>query len=321
MYKENIIAVVIPCFKVKAKILGVLKTIPDFIDLIYIVDDSCPQGTGSFVLSKIRDKRVTVIKHSTNLGVGGAVISGYKAAIKDKVKVIIKMDGDGQMNPLLIQSLIDPIINGEADYTKGNRFYDLEVVKRMPVIRLIGNSILSFMTKLSSGYWQIFDPTNGFTAINANLIRILPLEKISKRYFFETDMLFRLNIYRSVVQDIPMQAIYEDEVSNLNIIKIIPEFLYKHLRNTFKRIIYSYYLRGMSIASLELPLGFFLLIFGLTYGLNQWNLFSTINLNTPPGKVMLSALPILTGLQLLLSFLNFDFLSTPTKPISKAYEY
>lgn len=320
MYKENIIAVVIPCFKVKAKILGVLKTIPDFIDLIYIVDDSCPQGTGSFVLSKIRDKRVTVIKHSTNLGVGGAVISGYKAAIKNKSQIIVKMDGDGQMNPLLIRPLIDPIINGAADYTKGNRFYDLEVVKRMPIIRLIGNSILSFITKISSGYWQIFDPTNGFTAINANLIKLLPLQKISKRFFFESDMLFRLNILRAVVQDIPMEAKYEDEVSNLNIMKIIPEFAYKHLRNTFKRISYSYYLRGMSIASLELPIGFFFLIFGLIYGWIQWDIFSSINLNTPPGKVMLSALPILAGLQLLLNFLNYDFISTPTKPISKNYE-
>jgi len=320
MLKKNTIAVVIPCFKVKDKISDVVKTIPDFVDFIYVVDDACPDGSGLFVLGNSKDKRIKLIKHTSNLGVGAAVISGYKAAIKDKAHIIIKMDGDGQMNPSLIQPLIDPIINGEADYTKGNRFYDLELVKRMPIIRLIGNSILSFMTKLSSGYWHIFDPTNGYTAINSNLIRILPLQKISRRYFFETDMLFRLNISRAVVQDIPMLAIYEDEVSNLSIIKIIPEFAYKHFRNIFKRIFYSYYLRGMSIASLELPLGLLLMIFGISYGFDRWHLYDSIGLNTPAGIVMLSALPILSGLQLLLNFLNYDFISTPSKPISKNFK-
>src|SRR5690606_32001950 len=150
------------------------------------------------------DPRVRVIRHASNLGVGGAVITGYQAAIADGMDILVKLDGDGQMDASLIPDFIEPIINGEADYTKGNRFFDLEELRSMPRIRLIGNAVLSFMTKFSSGYWNLFDPTNGFTALHADVARYLPLSKISKRYFFESDMLFRLNTLRAVVHDIPM---------------------------------------------------------------------------------------------------------------------
>ncbi|WP_459200420.1 glycosyltransferase family 2 protein, partial [Pseudomonas tremae] len=250
MINHSVIAVVIPCYKVKSHILGVISGIGPEVDKIYVVDDCCPDQSGAFVEQECSDPRVKVIKCPVNQGVGGAVMTGYAAAIADEVDVIVKVDGDGQMDPLLIPDFVLPILNGQADYTKGNRFFDLEEIRQMPKIRLFGNAALSFLTKLSSGYWDLFDPTNGFTAIHADIAKHLPVKKISKRYFFETDILFRLNTLRAVAIDIPMDAKYEDEVSNLKISKIIGEFFVKHMRNMGKRIFYNYYLRDMSLASI-----------------------------------------------------------------------
>lgn len=233
------VAVVIPCYKVKNHILGVIGGIGPEVVRIYAVDDCCPDGSGDFIEANCSDERVIVLRHSENQGVGGAVMSGYRAAIDDDMEVIVKVDGDGQMDPSLIPDFITPILAGEADYTKGNRFFDLEEIRAMPRMRLFGNAMLSFMTKLSSGYWDLFDPTNGYTAIHVTVARHLPFKKISNRYFFETDMLFRLNTIRAVVVDVPMNAKYVDEVSNLKISKIIGEFLAKHVRNFSKRIFYS----------------------------------------------------------------------------------
>jgi len=157
-------AVVIPSYRVADHILGVIAAIGPEVDRIYVVDDRCPDGSGSLVEQGCDDRRVTVIFHETNLGVGGAVMSGYRAAIADGMDIIVKIDGDGQMDPGLIGCFVRPIIDGEADYTKGNRFFDLEAVRAMPRVRLFGNALLSFMNKLSSGYWNLFDPTNGYTA-------------------------------------------------------------------------------------------------------------------------------------------------------------
>lgn len=313
----DMVAVVIPCFNVKEHILDVLNAINKEIAFIYVIDDCCPKNTGSYVLENSTDPRVKVIFHTANLGVGGAVMTGYSAALKDGASVIVKIDGDGQMDPDLIPIFIEPILRGSADYTKGNRFFDLELVRGMPAMRLFGNAVLSFMTKLSSGYWDLFDPTNGFTAIHANVASHLPFEKISKRYFFETDMLFRLNIIRAVVRDVPMKAHYGDEVSSLKISKILGEFLYKHLRNFLKRIFYNYYLRDMSVASIELPIGLVLLLFGIFFGGASWISSATQGVATPLGTIMISAVSILSGLQLVLAFLSFDMNSVPKFPLQK----
>jgi hypothetical protein len=187
----------------------------------------------------------------------------------------------------------------------------------MPKKRIFGNTILSFITKLSSGYWDLFDPTNGYTAIHTNIARYLPFDKISKRYFFESDILFRLNTLRAVVIDIPMRAKYGEEISSLKISKIIFEFIYKHARNFLKRIFYNYYLRDMSLASIELPLGAMLVFFGITNGIFSWLNSMFTNTVTPAGTVMLSALPILMGTQLLLAFLNYDINSVPRTPLHR----
>jgi glycosyltransferase involved in cell wall biosynthesis len=244
-------------------------------------------------------------------------MTGYRAAIADGAEVIVKLDGDGQMDPALIPYFVAPILAGEADYTKGNRFYDIEKMCSMPRVRLFGNAVLSFLTKLSSGYWDLFDPTNGYTAIHAKVARHLPLAKISQRYFFETDILFRLNTLRAVVVDVPMEARYGDEVSNLKVSKIVGEFLFKHVRNFFKRIFYNYYLRDMSLASIELPLGASLFTFGVGFGGWHWINAAHSDIATPAGTVMLAALPTLMGLQLVLAFLSYDIASVPRRPRHK----
>lgn len=305
------IAVVIPCYKVKAHIKAVIAAIPPHIQSIICVDDACPEESGAYIKRYIKDKRVTVLTHASNKGVGGAMITGYKHAADNGADIIVKIDGDGQMDPALISHFTAPIIAGQADYTKGNRFYRVEDVKTMPAIRLIGNAVLSFMTKLSSGYWTIFDPTNGYTAIRAAMIKDLPLDKLSPRYFFESDMLFRLNTLRAVVQDIPMRATYADEESNLNIKKIIVPFLWGHSKNLLKRLFYNYILRDFSIASIELVLGPALLIWGIAFGLGEWAESEATGQIASAGTVMISALPIIIGSQLTLSFLHYDIQSIP----------
>jgi len=316
-YDPKRIAVVIPSYRVSKHIQGVISAIGSEVWRIYVVDDECPDNSGNFVSENCKDPRVFVLRHEINKGVGGAVMTGYRAAIADGAEVIVKVDGDGQMDPSLIPAFVAPIVAGEADYTKGNRFFDLEEIRSMPKVRLFGNAVLSFMTKLSSGYWDLFDPTNGYTAIHADVARHLPFEKISTRYFFETDILFRLNTLRAVVVDVPMDAQYGDEVSNLKISKIIGEFLVKHVRNFTKRIFYNYYLRDMSLASIELPLGMLLFTSGCVFGVYHWVNSLHEGVSTPAGTVMLAALPILMGSQLVLAFLGYDIANVPRRPLHK----
>lgn len=305
------IAIVIPSYRVKKHILNVIAGIGDEVDRIYVIDDRCPEETGKFVQAQCTDARVIVRFNEHNLGVGGAVMAGYRCALEDGAHIIVKIDGDEQMDPALIPRFVQPIIDGRVDYTKGNRFFNLNQIRQMPSLRLFGNACLSFLNKLSSGYWDIFDPTNGYTAIHADTLRELPLDKISNRYFFESDMLFRLNLQKAVVADIPMDARYADESSSMQIHQIVGEFLLKHLRNFGKRIFYNYYLRDMSLASIELPLGLILFLFGTLFGVTQWISAASNNVATPAGTVMLSALPTLMGLQLILAFLAFDIGSVP----------
>jgi dolichol-phosphate mannosyltransferase len=312
-----IIAVVIPCYRVLHKIISVIERIGPEVDLIYVVDDCCPERSGDFVERNCTDPRVRVIHHEKNQGVGGALVTGYRRALADGATVAVKIDGDGQMDPGLLWRFVLPILEGEADYTKGNRFYNPEDVRRMPPIRLLGNVGLSFMTKLSSGYWSIFDPTNGYTAIHTAVLAHMQLDKVSRRYFFESDMLFRLNTIGGKVVDVPMIAVYEDEKSSLSIKHVLFEFLGKHAKNMTKRIFYSYFLRGFSVASLELVFGLLLLAFGITTGASAWASSHAAGQVTPSGTVMLASLPIILGMQFLLAFLSYDIGSQPQNALHR----
>ncbi len=311
------IAVVIPSYRVRRHILQVLANVGAEIWRVYVVDDCCPDHSGDFVKQNCSDPRVFVLRNETNQGVGGAVKTGYAQAIKDGATVIVKMDGDGQMDPRLINHFVEPIFADRADYTKGNRYYDLSVISRMPRVRIFGNAVLSIMAKLSTGYWDLFDPTNGYTAIHANVAERLPFNKISNGYFFETDMLFRLSTFRALVRDVPMDAVYNDDVSNLRISEIWGEFLRKHSGNFFKRIFYNYFLRDFTIASLELIVGSLMIAFGVCYGGYHWISSALENKITPAGTVMLAALPVLFGVQLVLAFFNFDIASVPKSAIHR----
>ena len=174
------------------------------------------------------------------------------------------------MDPTLIGDFVRPISEGRADYTKGNRFFRPDDVRRMPRMRLLGNLILSFMAKASSGYWHVFDPTDGYTAIHRQALRWIPLERVADGYFFESDMLFRLGILRAVVVDVPIESIYGEEESNLRIRSIFFPFLYGHFKALIKRIGYMYFLRNFSVATLELVLGLPALVIGIAVAIAFW---------------------------------------------------
>ncbi|VVM36160.1 hypothetical protein PS662_03084 [Pseudomonas fluorescens] len=312
------IAVVIPSYKVVRHISDLIARIGPEVTSIFVIDDKCPDGSGHYVIDTVVDPRVVVIHHEMNQGVGGAVMTGYRAAVAAGADVIVKLDGDGQMDPRLIPMFVAPILDKEADYTKGNRFFDTTELHRMPRLRLVMNAALSMLNKLSSGYWNIFDPANGYTAIHAEIVQHLPLEKISNRYFFETDMLFRLGTIKAVVVEIPMDAVYGDEVSNLRYGRALVDFSFGHLRNFVKRVGYNYFLRDMSAATFELLFGVPLFLFGLGFGGYAWALSFFAGVPATAGTVMLSALPVILGLQLLLSFIAYDVSSIPTRPRQKS---
>ena len=305
------IAVVMPCYKSSGQVIDVLKQMHECVSAVYCVDDACPEETGKTIEKNVEDKRVKVLYHDKNQGVGGAVMTGYRAALEGGANIIVKIDSDGQMDPALISQFIEPILNGHADYTKGNRFYNPEFLQDMPKIRIFGNAGLSFLNKFSTGYWQIFDPTNGFTAIHADVLRLLPLDKINRRYFFESDMLFRLGTLRAVVIDIPQKAVYGDENSNLSVSDALRSFSVLHIRNFFKRLVYSYFIRDFHVASIEWVLGPTLLLFSILFGLGAWIESVQTETTATAGTVMLAALPFLVGLQLTLSALHFDIQNQP----------
>ena len=311
------LAIVIPCYKVKNHILGVINSINNDVTTIYVIDDCCPDKTGDHVEQHCDDKRVKVLRNKINLGVGGAVMHGYREAIKDNIDIIVKIDGDGQMDPDLVPQLIKPIEIGDADYVKGNRFFSLYNMRSMPKIRLFGNAILGLLTKISSGYWSIFDPTNGFTAIHRTALNHLNLKNVSTGYFFETDMLINLGGVGARVMDMPMVAFYGDEESNLHIHSILKEFFTKHCKYTIRRLILNYIFRDFSIGSLHLIFGSFLFLFGITWGSVHW--MNSINTGTvaTTGTIMISVLPIILGFQLLLNFLTFDITNEPKVAIQR----
>lgn len=309
------VAVVIPCYREKAHVMEVIGGIGPEVSHIFVIDDACPEKTGDYVREHCRDPRVEVLNHERNTGVGGATMTGYRHALEAGAGIIVKLDGDGQMDPAMIPTLIQPVAEGGADYAKGNRFHQLQAISAMPAMRITGNMLLSFASKLSSGYWDIFDPTNGFTAIHAKVVRALPLDRISKGFFFESDMLFQLGLIRAAVKDVPMDARYGKEKSAISIPKIIPEFLFKHTINTCKRIFYSYFVREFTFASIQLVGGAIMLLFGILFGAYWWVDSSVTDIPASAGTVILAALPIILGSQFLISFINHDTRNVPKTPV------
>lgn len=307
---------VVPCYKVRGHILRVIARTPAWFEGIVCVDDACPDNSGDFIEAENTDPRVTVIRLPKNLGVGGATLAGYAEAVRRGGRVLVKVDGDDQMDLAYAAQLVAPILLGEADYAKGNRFTSISHLTTMPTVRVLGNAMLSFAAKLSTGYWNIFDPTNGYTALEANVARLLMTKRVSHRFFFETDLLYHLGTLRAVVRDVPMPSRYADEVSNIRIGQIVGPFAFKHARNFAQRVVGQYFVRDFNAASLELVFGLFFSLFGVAYALSYFA-------NRIPGQaasagvVMLAALPVILGAQFLLQALNFDVLNVPSRPIHR----
>jgi glycosyltransferase involved in cell wall biosynthesis len=306
--------VVIPAYRAAATILPVIEAIGPEIELIVVVDDGCPEGTALSVANRCTDPRVIALVHDVNRGVGGAFLTGMRYAIERGADIIVKIDADGQMDPSQVPALIHPILGGQADCVKGDRFFFLTNAASMPPARLVGNLALSFMAKFSSGYWTIMDPTNGFFAIHARVAELLDDERIAKRFFFETDLLFHLGLIRAKVVEFPMHASYGTEVSNLRVSHQLAPFLAGHMRNSFRRILYRYFFRELSLASIQLVAGAVLFGFGLSFGMYHWLSVPRDQL-VPTGTIMIAVLTFLIGFQLLLSFLNYDISSSPREAL------
>lgn len=235
--KKNKIAVVIPCYKVKKKILRVIKKCLKCFDYIICVDDCCPEKSGLLVYNKFNsNQKIKVLFHNKNKGVGGAVKTGYKFLLKKKFDYIVKLDGDNQMNPLEYKNLINPMKNSLISYTKGNRFLDPNYFSKSPKIRYFGNLILTIVSKFSVGNFKMSDPLNGYTCINKKTLKNLDFSKIRDDFFFETSMLYELKRIKAKTCDVKVNITYEGEISNFKLHNELLRFIYLHLVYYLKRI-------------------------------------------------------------------------------------
>ena len=304
--------VIIPAYRVEKQILGVIAGIPEWVDSIIVVNDSSPDTTYEKVLS-ISDPRVQLLSHTKNQGVGGAMLTGYNHALKLGMDIIAKVDGDGQMDINYLPLLIEPIIEGKADYTKGNRFLHPIALQKMPFLRMIGNLALTFMTKLASGYWNIFDPTNGFTAISAEKLLALDPKHLSKNYFFEISILCELRKLNAVVEDVSIPAIYQDEKSSIKIPREFFIFSANLFTRFFKRIFYQYFLYDFTATSFYLVSGSILGFFGLIWGILKWIHSTQTGIPATTGTVLIAVLPIILAIQFLVQAVAQDIAEVPTK--------
>jgi dolichol-phosphate mannosyltransferase len=301
MFQNHKVFVVIPAFNEQESIDSVLDGLPDWVDGVVVVDDASTDGTVERVEARrALDPRLALVQNSKNLGVGGATLAGFQYSASQGADVLVKMDGDGQMDPEHLPKLLEPLTEGDYDYAKGNRFLDTRELASMPKARLFGNYFLTFLAKLASGYWQMFDPQNGFVALRADAFGKLPLEGFAKGYFFEDDMLVRLNIARCRVIDVPIPARYVGEKSSMSLPRIVSSFPLLLLHRFWWRIYQKYVLRDFSPIALFYGLGIPLFVWGFFFGLVVWIHSIVYQKVATVGTVMLSALPIIVGLQLVL---------------------
>lgn len=321
-FRNYSIAAVIPAYRVEREIEAVLASLPDFIRHIIVVDDASPDRTAELVeQASRRDGRVILIRHEKNRGVGGAMVTGFRKALELGAQIVVKMDGDGQMEARHLPSLLVPLVRGQADYTKGNRFRDFAALRQMPLIRRLGNMGLGFLAKVATGYWNVFDPTNGYVAIRAEALAQLPLERVDNTYFFETSMLGNLYLLGAVVRELPMPAQYRDEVSSLLIHRVLLEFPLKLFAAFLRRMWLKNFIYDFTMVSIYLLTGLPLLAFGLLFGAVKWIEYARRNIPAPTGTVMLPTLSVLLGIQILLSAIEFDLQAVPKDPLSAPLLY
>lgn len=306
------IAVVIPAYKVADHIRTVIDAIPGHFHHIIVVDDGCPESSGR-TAEQLKRPNLIVLYHERNRGVGAAVVTGYKKALQLGCDIAVKIDGDGQMDPSRINDFIEPLLENKADYCKGNRFKSYGGLRSMPKIRLFGNSGLSFLIKGASGYWNIMDPTNGYTAIHRRILDKLNLDKLSKRFFFETDMLINLNLIDAVVKDIDVGAKYSGENSSLSTGKALFQFPPKLFASMLRRIFLKYFIYDFNMASVYILIGLPVFAAGVIFGILEWIESAVTGIPRPAGTIMLVALPIIISFQMLLQAIQIDINSVPKK--------
>lgn len=298
--------VIIPAFRVAQQVIGVTTDCLNYCHKVIVVDDACPENSGRLVEKEFEnDPRVEVIYHETNRGVGAATKTGWMAGFQQGHAFGVKVDGDGQIMPSLVPEILT-LLAADSGFAKGNRFVSPEKLEKMPMIRLVGNAGLSLMSKFSSGYWELNDPTNGFIAITRSTFERLSLEKVADDYFFECDLLFRLGLIGVRVAELPMTARYEGENSSLRPVKVIPRFLMGHAVNGFKRLVYEYFVKEWNVGTINLVFGLPLFLFGCVLGIRIWLESYGSASATPTGTLFLSAVPFILGVQLIVAFLNYD---------------
>jgi glycosyltransferase involved in cell wall biosynthesis len=296
MYRQRRVSIVIPAYNVASQLEAVVRGVPALVDRIIVVNDAATDATAE-VLDRIRDPRLLVIHHFVNQGVGGAMVTGFRAALEGEADFVVKMDGDGQMDPKHLPELLDPLVGEEYAYAKGNRFLDGAALQRMPKARLAANFALTFLTKMVSGYWNLFDPQNGFLAIRAEVLRKLPLDSLASRYFFENDMLVHLNVADARVKDVAIPARYGEERSSVRL-RDVAVFPFYFFRRFWYRIYQKYVLRDFSPIAVFWLAGAVLLTWGAAFGAYTWLKSSWSGRVASTGTVMLSALPLILGFQL-----------------------
>jgi dolichol-phosphate mannosyltransferase len=316
-FRKYRIAAVIPAYRVEGQIESVLRALPPYLKHVVVVDDASPDSTARLVTAAAkRDSRLLLVRHPSNQGVGGAMITGFKKALELGAQIVVKIDGDGQMDPAYLPSLVAPLIAGKADYTKGNRFRDFNALRHMPIIRRLGNMGLSFTTKAASGYWNCFDPVNGYFAIRAEVLAQLPLERIDRGYFFETSMLANLYLLDAYVMDVSMPARYGTEVSSLSIYRAAFEFPIKLIATFMRRMLLKYFIYDFSMMSVYVITGIPLLLFGLIFGIAKWVQYAQLGVTAPTGTIMLATLPVIVAIQVLLSAVEIDMNALPRQPLT-----
>ena len=310
MLDNKKIAVAIPAYNVAAQIGGVISAMPACIDRIYVIDDASPDDLAERV-QRIADPRVILVRHRKNLGVGGATVTGMREAIAAGYDIVVKCDGDGQMDPADIPRLLQPLLDGTADHAKGSRFHHFRALNQMPKWRFVGNVGLTFLTKLASGYWNVLDPVNGFLATRSEMLASIRLSQVSPRYFFETDLLIRLNIVGARVADVPLPARYGDEKSTLSVPRALFTFPPRLIAGMIRRVFWRYLFYDVSPIAIFAALSAIFMGFGVGYGTYQWTRHFLSGLSTPIGTVMLAAVPFILGFELLLQAIVLDIQNTP----------
>lgn len=308
MYKNASVGVVVPCHNEERMLGRVIETMPEFVDRVYIIDDCSSDKTAEIARGHVdRDpNRLTLIRHEINQGVGGAIATGYKAALEEKIDVTVVMAGDGQMNPDDLPALLDPVVAGECDYAKGNRLFSGDAWNMIPRVRYLGNAVLSLLTKIASGYWHVADSQSGYTAINLKALKTIDWDQMYKRYGQPNDLLVRLNIYNFHVHDIPMQPVYGiGEQSGLRPIRSIPGLAWLLLRLFLFRLKEKYIIRDFHPLVFFYALGGFLFPVGTIFGLYLLGKRALVG-PIADTSALFSAFLIIMGIQFLLFAMWFD---------------